>query len=261
VRAQRLVFGEVAERYDRYRPSYPDALIDDVASLAGLDGTATVLEVGSGTGKATRMFAARGMGVLGIEPDAAMAALARHNTSAYPNVEVVEADFEDWDPRGRTFPLVFSAQAWHWVDPAVGYAKVGEVLSPRGLLAPFWNRFAWERSELREAMADAYLREAPGLRRAGGMHPVSLDPDADADWERDIAPVQGLGEAQVRHYEWDHTFSTGDYVGLLDTASDVRLLDPSTRERLLSAVAAVIDGHGGQLRIRMRTLLCLARRI
>ncbi|HLY48799.1 MAG TPA: methyltransferase domain-containing protein [Solirubrobacteraceae bacterium] len=261
MREQRLVFGEVAERYDRHRPSYPDELIDDLGSLAGLDGTASVLEVGSGTGKATRMFAARGIRVLGIEPDAAMAALARRNTTDYANVELVETDFEAWDPRGRTFPLVFSAQAWHWVDPAVGYAKVREVLSPRGLLAPFWNRFAWERSELREAMAEAYLRAAPGLTRAGGMHPVNLDPDADAGWEGNIAAVPGLGEAEVRNYEWDHTFSTGDYVGLLDTTSDVRLLDPSTRERLLTAVAAVIDGHGGEVRIRMRTLLCLARRL
>jgi hypothetical protein len=199
--------------------------------------------------------------VVGIEPDAGMAALARRNVGADSSVEIEESDFERWDPRGRSFSLVFSAQAWHWVDPEIGYAKACEVLSARGVLAPFWNRFAWDGSELRDALAEAYLRAAPGLTRAGGMHPINLKPDADEDWENAIAGVERLGEAEIRRYEWDRRLSTGDYVGLLATASDVRLLDPGTREGLLDAVAAVIDGHGGSVRIRMRTLLYLARRL
>jgi hypothetical protein len=147
------------------------------------------------------------------------------------------------------------------VNPAAGYAKAVEVLAPGGVLAPFWNRFAWERSELRDELAEAYLRAAPGLRSAGGMHPINLDPDADADWEGEVAAVDGLGEPEVRHYEWDATFSTDRYAGLLATASDVRLLDEATRESLLGAVRSVIDDHGGSARIRMRTRLCLARRL
>src|SRR5262249_47964047 len=138
-REQRLVFGEGAERYDLARPSYPDALIDDLIATAGVDGRGTALEVGTGTGKATAMFAARGISVLGIEPSAEMAAVARRNLAAYTNVAIERSDFETWDPAGRTFPLVFSAQAWHWVSPSVGYARAAAVLEPRGLLAAFWN--------------------------------------------------------------------------------------------------------------------------
>jgi trans-aconitate methyltransferase len=134
-RERRLVFGEVAELYDRYRPAYPERLADDLVRLADLTGAQTVLEVGAGTGNATAMLAARGFPVLAIEPSEAMVAVARRNFAAYPQVQIEQSDFENWDPAGRRFPLVFSAQAWHWVNPDVGYTRVRSVLSRGGLLA------------------------------------------------------------------------------------------------------------------------------
>src|SRR3989442_9343753 len=123
-------FGQDAQRYERARPSYPAALIDDlVTNLCG-----RVLDVGCGTGKAARLLAARGCQVLGVEPDARMAAVAR----AY-GIPVEVATFEAWDPVGRTFDLLVSGQAWHWVDPAVGPAKAAALLPGGGRLAGVWN--------------------------------------------------------------------------------------------------------------------------
>lgn len=257
---QRLVFGEVAEAYDRFRPTYPERLIDDLVGLARLDGSAPVLEVGAGTGKATVLFAARGIPVLAVEPSAQMAAVARRNTSALARVEIEKGDFERWDPRGRRFPLVFSAQAWHWVDPELGYPKVREVLWPGGWLAVFWNRFAWAQSELRQELTEVYQRVGPELRSAGGMHPGTPDPDSGHDWEMEIASADGFTDAEVRVYEWDRTYSTAEYVGLMATASDVRLMEETGRSALCAAVTEVIDANGGKVAIRMRTRVCLARR-
>ncbi len=75
MREQRLVFGEDAELYDRARPSYPAKLIDDVVAVVGA--SATTLDVGCGTGKATTLLAARGLRGVGVEPHAEMAAIAR----------------------------------------------------------------------------------------------------------------------------------------------------------------------------------------
>ncbi|MFZ1996994.1 MAG: class I SAM-dependent methyltransferase, partial [Solirubrobacteraceae bacterium] len=135
MRERRLVFGEVAELYDRHRPTYPPALIDDLIAAAGLDGSQPVLEVGAGTGKATVLFAVRGIPVVAVEPSAEMAAVAGRNGGRFAHVEIEQSDFETWDPRARRFPLVFSAQAWHWVTPAVGRVKARDVLLPRGILA------------------------------------------------------------------------------------------------------------------------------
>jgi len=260
MREQRLVFGEVADLYDRHRPTYPDRLIDDLISIAELDGAEAVLEVGAGTGKATIMFAARGIPVVAVEPSAEMAWVARRNCSAYPGVEIEQTDFERWDPRGRRFPLLFSAQAWHWVQPGSGFAKARETLSQHGVLAPFWNRVAWDRSDVREPLLVAYEQAAPELRTESPMHPANLRPDGDVDWKGEIAGVDGLTGAEIRYYEWVQDYSAADYVGLLATTSDVRLLDEARRATLFAAVAAAIEAQGECLTLPMDTRLCLARR-
>jgi SAM-dependent methyltransferase len=260
MRERRLVFGEIADLYDRHRPAYPERLIDDLVALAGLDGSQAVLEVGAGTGKATVMFAARGIPVVAVEPSAEMAAVARRNCSAYVDVEIEQSDFERWDPRGRRFPLLFSAQAWHWVQPGAGYAAARQALVPGGILAAFWNRVAWDRSDLREALLITYQQAAPELASDGPMHPANLCPDADADWDGEIATAEGLTAAEIRYYEWGQDYSVGDYVGLLATTSEIRLLDEMRRTALLEAVSAVIEAYGETLVLPMRTRLCLARR-
>lgn len=260
MREQRLVFGEVAELYDRHRPTYPDRLIDDLMAEARLDGSEPVLEVGAGTGKATVMFAARGIPVLGIEPSGEMAVIARRKLSAYPGVELEQSDFERWDASGRRFPLLFSAQAWHWVEQPAGFFKAREVLLPQGVLAAFWNRIAWDRSELREQLLAAYEHAAPELSSVTPMHPANLSPDADQDWEAEIAGIAGLADAESRYYDWEQDYSTKEYIGLLATTSDIRLLDEKRRTGLFAAVAAAIDRQGRPLTLPMGTRLCLARR-
>src|SRR6187549_1441761 len=124
-------FGEDAERYDRTRPRYPDALIERIAA-AGPD----VLDVGSGTGIAARQLQAAGCCLLGVEPDARMAAFGRSH-----GVAAEVSTFEAWDPAGRVFDAVVAGQAWHWVDPVAGAVKAATALRPDGRLAVFWNVF------------------------------------------------------------------------------------------------------------------------
>lgn len=81
---QRLAFGQVAQVYDRVRPSYPPVVIDAVLDFAGVRYDGRILEVGAGTGKATTLLADRGLAVLALEPDPAMAAVARMNCAGYP---------------------------------------------------------------------------------------------------------------------------------------------------------------------------------
>jgi SAM-dependent methyltransferase len=260
-REQRLVFGEVAELYDRHRPAYPDAVVDDLVELAGLEPGSLVLEVGAGTGKATAMFAARGIHVLGVEPSAEMAAVARRVCGAYDGVRIERGDFERWDPAGREFPLVFAAQAWHWVEPDVGFAKAASVLKPGGLLAAFWNRAVWARAQLREAVLDAYQRAAPELlAETDPIHPGTMVPADDEAWRRAIGATEGLTAAEVRDYQWSQSYSGADYTALLETHSTIRVLDPDRRSALVRAVARAIESHGDQLTLPFLTRLCLARR-
>jgi SAM-dependent methyltransferase len=266
VREPRLVFGEVADLYERVRPSYPPALVDDVISLAGLgawssNGAARALEVGAGTAKATILFAQRGVTVHALEPSPAMASIARRKCSPYPSVTIEESGFEQWQRAAPPFDLVFSAQAWHWVKPEMRYRRAREALRDRGLLAVFWSRPCWERCSLREELRAAYARTAPDFGPdPGPMHPGSeIAPSRWEDWDAEIASADGLEQPEVRFYAWSCDYAAARYMELLGSAQDHILLADDTRRALLSAVGEVIERHGGTLAMHYVTKLCLAR--
>lgn len=258
------MFGQVAELYDRSRPTYPDALIDDLLALADVGEGRRALEVGAGTGKATRLMAARGVPVLAIEPSAEMAVVARRTCAGYPRVEIVESDFETWEPDPdlpERFGMLYSAQAWHWIDPEVGYVRARAALADRGLLAAFWNRPAWGQSELRRALSNAYHAAAPAMGTEAPLHPDNTRSFADENWEHALAAADGFADVEVRRYPWGLVYSPDGYADMLATLSEVRLLESETRVRLLAGVRAAIIEHGGRLEMPMSTGVGLARAV
>ena len=129
------VFDEIAAEYDRRRPAYPDELVDQACQVAGIGRGDHVLEVGCGSGQLTRALAARGLRVTALEPGKNLIALARQNVAGAGKVEFVNAQFEDALLSREQFRVVFSASAFHWVDPKVSWQKAADVLVPGGTLA------------------------------------------------------------------------------------------------------------------------------
>src|SRR5450631_2095831 len=129
------VFDEIAAEYDRRRPAYPDELVGQACQVAGIGRGDHVLEVGCGSGQLTRGLVARGLHVTAIEPGKNLIALARQNLEGAGEVEFVNAQFEDALLPREQFQAVFSASAFHWVDPEVSWQKTADVLIPGGRLA------------------------------------------------------------------------------------------------------------------------------
>jgi ubiquinone/menaquinone biosynthesis C-methylase UbiE len=130
-----MVFDEIAAEYDRYRPTYPDELVGRACQVAGIGSGDHVLEVGCGSGQLTRSLVARGLHVTALEPGKSLIALARQNLDGAGEVEFVNAQFEDAPLPREQFQAVFSASAFHWVDPKVSWQKTADVLAPGGTLA------------------------------------------------------------------------------------------------------------------------------
>ena len=239
-------FGDDPERYDRTRPRYPEQLVDDLVGGERLN----LLDVGCGTGIAAEAFAARGCDVLGVEPDPRMAAVA-----AAKGIAVEVATFEAWPARDRVFDLLISGQAWHWVDPELGYDKAASVLKPGGRLAVFWNLGRHD-AAMQAALDEAYAQHAPHLLKDS----VALG-RMRADRDGDVASIHAsewFGEPQVSVYEWTETYTTSEWVDQLPTHSDHRTLEPSVLDALLGGVATAIDRCGGQLVLAYDTLLVTA---
>jgi ubiquinone/menaquinone biosynthesis C-methylase UbiE len=100
---QRLTFDQVANVYKTARPDYPEALIDDVVSYAGLKPNDRILEVGCGTGQATKTFAERNFSIIAIDPGPEMLRGARESLAGFSHVEFLETTFEAWPPNRGGF--------------------------------------------------------------------------------------------------------------------------------------------------------------
>jgi SAM-dependent methyltransferase len=129
------VFDAMAAEYDRHRPAYPDELVDQACRAAGIGRGDRVLEVGCGTGQLTRSLLARGLRVTALEPGANLIALARQHLQGAGAAEFVNARLEDASLPRRQFRAVFSASAFHWVDPEVSWRKAAGALVAGGTLA------------------------------------------------------------------------------------------------------------------------------
>ncbi len=255
-RVQRLVFGEVAELYDQHRPSYPAALVADVCPHP-----VDALEVGAGTGKATALFAPRVRALVALEPSPEMAAVVERRFAGDRQVEVVHSDFESWSPAGRRFGLVFSAQAWHWIDATRRAELAADVLEPGGVLAAFWNRPAWTPGPLREELEAVLARREPQLLGGSATHPLA-EPRAEMwdAWRHETEAAGRFDRTELDRYDWSVEYTTADYLDLLRTQSPYRLLGEIRMERVLSELGAVIEDHGGRFELPHLTWLCRAWR-
>jgi SAM-dependent methyltransferase len=243
-------FGAEAARYDRVRPSYPDALIDELTGGR----RPRVLDVGCGTGKAARLFAARGCRVLGVEVDPRMAEVARAS-----GLEVEVGRFEEWQRAGREFDLVTSAQAWHWVNPEIGAERAAAALAPGGALALFWNYRRSVGPEADAALAAVYAQRAPDLATG----PLLSGFDRSGETARHTGALAASGRfepVETLSYRWERRYPLDDWLDLARTQSDHQTLDPEVREGLLDAVATTVTELGGSLLVDYETV-CLRARV
>lgn len=257
--ALRRTFNQDAELYDRARPRYPEQIFDDLFALSGLNSRATVLEVGCGTGQATRPLAARGCRVVCIELGENLAAVARRNLAKFSRVEVITAAFESWKSREAIFDMVFAATSWHWLDPEVRYEKAARLLKPAGILAVLcggghafpdgFDPFFTEIQKCYEALGEPHLAWPPPR------------PDQVPDWQEEIERSGLFKVVGVKRYVWPVYYTADTYIDVLNTYSGHIAWDRWKRERLFSEVRRLIGARpSATIRKHYLDILHVARR-
>jgi ubiquinone/menaquinone biosynthesis C-methylase UbiE len=273
------VFDEIAAEYDRHRPAYPDKLIDRACRVAGIGSGDRVLEVGCGSGQLTRGLVTRGLHVTVLEPGKSLIALARQNLEGAGEVEFVNAQFEDALLPRKQFAAVFSASAFHWVDPKVSWQRAADVLVPGGTLALVqYCGLEEPRSKPDQEAALAAIKK--------------IVPDIAANWPvyRDLhATLAGMEQRRGNVSEvwaWLGSYDIGqDYAGrlfgdvqvavmpklvehtpdqinaLLRTMSFYARLSPAQRHALEREYEAIYERLGRPIRASTVAVLVTARRL
>ena len=235
-----LVFGTAAESYERFRLGYPDEVVDRTVRYAARP-VRTAVEVGAGTGKATRAFASRGIAVTAIEPDPEMFSVLERETDGMP-VTPVRSTYEEY--AGTPADLLYAASAMHWTRPASRWTHAARLLLPDGVVAVFGAemrladdavRSAFEHARSRFLRDDSYpLDPLEGIEESGRF----------TDLTEEVLPRDVLVPQR-------------EFVGYLSTVSAYLLLPLALRERALTRIA---DALPEQVRLDVTVHLHLARR-
>jgi SAM-dependent methyltransferase len=224
----------MAEAYERFRPGYPVELVDVVMTYAGRP-IRTALEIGAGTGKATRLFADLGVTVTATEPDGAMLAeLVKHVPA---NVKTVQAAFEDLRP-DQTFALVYVAAALHWTNPAGRWPRMAALLEGGGVFASFGGPARLADPAVTEAVRAA---RAPFLESDEVPSPDGTPAEEHMQWPgTELQRSEWFEDVRQRVIERRLTMSAGDYVSHLSTVSAYLELPASEREQVYGRIMQVL---------------------
>ncbi len=250
---QSQIFGEDPALYERFRPGYPRTLMEAVVAETG---DLPVLEIGAGTGKATKALIALGKRVHALEPDPRMAAFLR--MSCGPGLEAVEhATVEDARLPLAGFSLAVAAQSWHWVDPTVGYDRVADSLVPHGRLALMWHHPQSNQGLMGEAVAQLYARLAPEVPH---IWPGTKASDFDPTTEVFSATKRFRSWSREAH-SWQRRLDAPGLIGWLCSSSEHRLLPIEQRSELMLGIGALVQELGGQVVVNMMTVAHTAYRV
>lgn len=229
-----LSFGAVAAAYERFRPGYPVELLDTVVSYAGQP-IRTALEVGAGTGKATRLFAESGIAVTATEPDPEMLAELRRHVPA--TVTAVQAAFEDL-PLDQKYGLVYAAAAFHWTNPNGRWTRVAALLEPGGVFASFGGQV-----QLADPVVEKAVRKAraPFLESDAFPSPDETPAGAPMQWPgTELQKSESFSDVRQAVIERRLTMSAGYYIGHLSTVSAYIQLPTSAQSQVFNRIMQVL---------------------
>lgn len=249
-----LTFNTNARGYDRYRPTYPAALYTAILAYTPLHAGTRVLEIGIGTGQATTPFLEHGCNVTAIDPGDELALFVSNKYAEYANFSAIQTSFEDFIA-DESYDLIYSATAFHWVDPNIGLPKAQSMLQPGGVIALFWNH-PEPQDPVHAAMQPAYERYRP---HDAIREPKTFTMD-DAAPRADLLREAGFHDVCTHLMTSTRLLSTHEYVGLLNTYSDHLSMNPEDRVALEHCVASVIDEQGGSIAIKDVVELHLGRK-
>ena len=164
--------------------------------------------------------------------------------------------FEYWNPQGELFDLVVSAQAFHWINPRIGYPKISNILNNDGFMALMWIINLFPGNEIFNQVQEVYKSILP-QNSPPNREPVEIQVKnkvKEIDTTELFEPVKAL------QYPFEIEYTSEQYLGLLNTYSDHRILEKQLKDKLYDGIKRVIDNHGGKLIIPYIATLYLAKK-
>jgi SAM-dependent methyltransferase len=165
-------FSSLVENYVRYRPSYPEAIIETLERECGLTRDSVVADIASGTGIFTKLFLKHGNPVFGVEPNPDMRRAGEEFLAQYSKFTSTSGTAEATTLAPKSVDFVTAAQAGHWFDPARSRREFARILKQKGWLVLVWNERLTDSSEFLRDYEELLLRFGTDYNEVRHEHAV-----------------------------------------------------------------------------------------
>lgn len=248
-------FDKVADTYDLYRPSYPDALINKIIELSDIDETSKLLEIGAGSGKATELFVNKDFNIHCIEQGVKLVEEGIKKFEASDQVSFECVAFQDWDINENAYDLAFSAQAFHWIPKPQGYKTLVKALKQDGQMMIFWNKYINKGDDISNELSDL-------LKENKILHMLK-DKDLETFKNRTydgIYTTDLFEDIQIHEYPWSKEYSYSDFINFLSTTNVYIGLESQERHVLNVRLMELFSEHNYKITLNFQAVLFSARK-
>jgi len=248
-RERRVHFDEIVLNYDKRRWDYPEELFKDALEYSGAGTGKKAIEIGAGTGKATKPFLDAGFDVTAVELGKNMSDFISEKYKDRKNFNVITSTFEDVILEDDSYDFIYAASAFHWVEAEIGCPKVYRLLKTGGIFAIFRSsKVIAANANLYEEIQEAYKQYHPDpYKRPEDKENLWTPKEILRGYGFENMTDYGFIDIYMKLYEKDLTYTADEYLGFLDTMSDHRILSPNDKDALYNAIKNAINNHGGQI--------------
>lgn len=252
----RRSFNEDEVNYDKYRPEYPNELFEDIISYSKIKSGSNLIEIGIGTGQATLPFIQLGCNIDGIELGDKLSSFVEKKYIGYSNFKVINADFMLYPIKENFYDLIYCATAFHWLDEKYALSKIKNILKDNGTIVLFWNHpFVGRKDDI----VHNEIRKVYDKYRPNDKTPKEFSIE-DTDKYRNLFKEFGFTDVAVKLYYRERRFTADEYVCLLNTYSDHRMLPCDIKDKFESEIYSAINLNGNEIIIYDTIDLYLGRK-
>ena len=243
------MFNQAAEYYDKYRPDYPQEIIDSLISVTKITKGSDLLEIGCGSGKATEQLTGNGFNILGIDPGEDLVRIGNERFKN-ENINFIKDRFEEHVFGQKKFDIIYAAQSFHWVPQPIGYKKCADVLKNNGYLALFWNMYV-----LNDNDTDKELLEIS--KRYGGIADFVTETECESRINSIVSQIVDSNlfeKPTVIRKLWKQDYTADDFYGFALTGNRFMQNSDEDKQKAYNDIVALAEKNGG---IIERPYLCV----
>ena len=249
-------FENVINEYVDGRPRYPKELIAYIKDYSGIDEKSRLLDIGAGPGTATDEFINHYVDVLEISENQVKYLEDKYRDKG--NIRVYQSKFEEFKTENK-YDLVYSAQAWHWVDQRMGLDKAYSILKNGGTLALFWDMTyrMWPRQDVLRDLGDIFDRYYPSGHSFGTQQHTDY---LEIQRAESLLSHYGFFLVEKKEFCKEEVFDANRFINWMKTWTDIWMNPDYDHESCESEIREYFKGTGGEIPISMTTYLTIAQK-